>query len=134
MKLKIIYILLALTFILTSAVARPCSTYEYDKAEYFSEKAAHKIVDEYGGGSDIRMTLRSCSYNSFSEKFKTKIEVYWNGSMIRSNKYNVDGELKFTSDGTLLNFSKTYENEAIKELKFLVGGVIVFAAIASEGN
>ncbi len=130
---NIIFILLSLTILQSSLWGRSCSSNEYDKAEYFSEKATKKIVSKYGGGQDIRSELRSCSYNSYSQEFKTKINIDWNGRLISSNHYNVDGILKFKSDGTLIDFSKTYENEAVKDLNFLMG-VIVFTALVSESS
>lgn len=118
----------------TSLWAKPCTSDDYDKAEYYSEKAAAKIVEQYGGGQDVRMELRSCSYNKYSKTYKTIINVYWNGAVFSFNHYNVDGELKFKSDGTLISFAKSYENDAVKDLKYLVGGLIVFAAISSDGK
>lgn len=129
-----IFVLLLLAVALQSALwGRTCTSRDYDKAEYFSDKAAKKIISKYGGGDDIRMEMHSCGYNSYSEEFKTDISIYWNGSLIGSNHYNVDGILKFKSDGTLIDFSKTYENQAVKDLGFWQG-VIVFAALAAENS
>lgn len=134
MKKQILYILLAITIMQTTLWARSCSSNDYDKAEYFSEQAAKEIVDKYGGGQDIRSELRSCKYNSYSKEFKTTINIYWNGSIFSSNNYNVDGVLKFRSDGTLISFAKSYENSAVKDLNFLIGSVVVFATLANEGS
>lgn len=134
MKKLVTCILLIMSIIQTSLWAGSCSQSNYDKAEYFSEQAAQKIVGKYGGGQDIRMELRSCSYNSYSNIFKTVINIYWNGTLIRSNNYNIDGVLKFKSDGTLLDFARSYENQLVKDLNFYIGSIIVFAAIAEGSN
>ena len=94
----------------SQAYARSCDRDEYDKAEYFAEIAGKKMVKKYGGGRDIRVNMRSCNYNSYSGIYKTKIEVYWNGAIFRSNNYNIDGELQMKSDGSQAEFSETYAN------------------------
>jgi len=47
------------------AFARPCSSYEHDKAEYFAKIAGNKIISEYGGGNNKRTRLSNCNYNSY---------------------------------------------------------------------
>ena len=121
----------------SQAYARSCDREEYDKAEYFAEKAGRKMVDKYGGGSDIRVNMSSCSYNSYSGIFKTKIEVYWSGVMFSSNKYNIDGELKMKSDGRQAEFSETYANSNVEDIRFwgyVAGGAVILGAIAAESQ
>ncbi len=117
--------------------ARPCNTYERDKAEYFAEKAGKKIISEYGGGQDERVNITSCEYNSYSKIFKLKMEVYWNGSIFRENKYNVDGVLKLKSDGTDVDFSQTYANQNVKDLSFfktIAIGTLALGALSAEAD
>jgi len=130
---------IVLSCITTTVHARSCTNSEYDKAEYLAEKAGKKIVDGYGGGQDIRVRLTDCNYNGYSEKFKLDIEVYWNGSLFRSNDYNVDGELSFNSDGSDSKFSRTYANPNVRDLAFLgniAAGAILLGALgdASSGS
>jgi len=118
-----------------TSFARSCDSNGQDKAEYFAEIAGNEIVDKFGGGQDIRVKVTSCDYNSYSELFKVEIEVYWSGAIFRSNKYNIDGMLKMKSDGTDTDFSQTYANERVKNLRFfrnLVGGAIVLGALAAS--
>lgn len=121
----------------THAHARSCNSDEYDKADYFSSKAGMKIIDGYGGGKNQRIIMRSCDYNSYSQLFKVKVEVYWNGAVFGGNEYNVDGELSLNSSGGLVNFSKTYSNENLKELAFaggVVGGAVLLGILLNESN
>lgn len=115
----------------SSAYARECSVSERDKAEYFAEKAGNEIISKYGGGQDKRTNVSSCSYNSYSKIFSLDISVYWNGSMIRENHYNVDGVLKLNANGTPVNFSQTYANENVEDLS-LFYSFIEFAVMAEE--
>ena len=114
--------------------ARSCDKYEYDKAEYFSEKAGRKIVGEFGGGN-IRVEMKSCEYNSYSELFNTTIEIYWDGAVFSSHKYEIDGELQMNSEGGSSKFTKTYANDRLKKLKFwtiVAGSALILGALASE--
>lgn len=131
-----VFVAVILSFSMTApAFAGTCSRYEKDKVEYFAESAAKNIVAEFGGGRDIRVSVESCEFNSYSKKYKANIEVYWNGAVFRSNSYNVDGQLKVKKDGRGAEFSQTYANQAVKDLVFWVtvaAGTIVLADLASE--
>lgn len=121
----------------STCYARSCEKDEYDRVEYFAEIAGKKLVDKYGGGRDVRVSMNSCNYNSYSGIYKTKIEVYWNGAVFRSNNYNIDGELQMKSDGSETEFSETYANESVKDIRFIgfiAGGIIVLGAIAAENQ
>lgn len=130
--------LISLFFILfsSSALSRPCNQYEYDKAEHLLGKAGEDLVRKFDGGRDIRVNILSCEFNSYSDVFKTKISVYWNGKYISGNHYNIDGEVKMNSDGSGVEFSETYANDAVKSLNFwraaFAGAVIL--SIASENR
>jgi len=135
--INLVTISLVFTLFSSSVHARSCHRDEYDKAEYLAERAGRKLVDKYGGGSDIRVKVSSCSYNSYSEIFKTKIEVYWSGLFFSSNKYNIDGELKMNSEGGAAKFSETYANSAVDDIRFwgyVAGGVVVLGAVAAESQ
>lgn len=117
--------------------AGSCDAYSRDKAEYFAEKAGKKMISEYGGGQDKRVKMTRCEYNAYSETYKLKIEVYWNGSIFRDNNYNVDGVLKLNSDGTDAKFSQTYANQNVKDLVFYRNfaiGTVVLGALIAESN
>ena len=136
MTMIILQLLIFLTFA-SQVSARKCDNDEWDKAEYFSENAGHQMVEKYGGGRDIRIQMNSCYYNSYSGIFKTTVGIYWNGSLVRSNKYNIDGEFKMKSDGSHVEFAEEYANEAVKDIRFwgyVAGGVVVLTAIANEKN
>ncbi len=137
-NIKVIFnllLVLTLTFFPSFSYARSCNGSEYDKAEYFSEKAGKKMVEKYGGGQNIRVNMTSCSYNSYSGKFKTKIEIYWDGSVFSSNNYNIDGELTMTSEGTKAEFSETYANSNVEDIRFwgyVIGGAIVLGTLSNS--
>lgn len=117
--------------------AGSCNSDYYDRAEYFSEIAGQKLMENLGGEQDLRVKMKNCSYNTFSKKFKLNIGVYWNGSIIKSNQYNIDGELKVNYDGSGAEFAETYANQNVKDLRdfaLLAGGVIVLGILASESE
>ncbi|MDP8079165.1 hypothetical protein [Phocoenobacter skyensis] len=133
---KILLVILGISLSINS-FARSCDSSEYDKAEYFASSYGKKLANKYPLAKDIRTTLSSCSYNSYSERFKTKVEIYWTGGF-SGDSYNIDGDLIFDSDGTNGHFSSSYKNQNVKDLeswgKFIgvVGGAIVLGAASSQ--
>lgn len=121
----------------TGVLAAECGTFERDKAQTFSERAGERIVQKYLGGRDIRVALRGCEFNSFDGKFRVKVEINWNGAIIRSNSYNVDGNLTFDRDGANSNFSQTYASESVRELTMwgaIFGGVVFLGMLGAESG
>lgn len=133
--LRITSLILLVVFPLT-AIARECDRDEYDKAEYLSERAGAMLVEKLGGGKDKRVSVSSCEYNSYSGIFKTRIDVYWNGIFFSDNHYNIAGELKMNSNGSGVEFSRNYANEAVESLEMwgLLAGVVVLGVVASQPN
>lgn len=95
-----------------------CNQEQYDKYEFYSEKASTKIVDMLGGGQDVRVSVSGCSYNTFSKIFKLNMEIYWSGLFFKNNKYNIDGVIKMDKDGNDAAFSEKYANQRVKKLRF----------------
>lgn len=133
MNLKILCLAILLSPF--SSFARSCNAVEYDKAEYFSSKFGKKIANEYQGTRNVRTNMSSCSYNSYSGKFKTKVEVYWTGAL-SGDSYNIDGQLLFNSDGGGGEFSATYKNQNLKDWEFMIGfwGTVIVLGAASSSN
>ncbi|PJK06678.1 hypothetical protein CO610_10075 [Lysobacteraceae bacterium NML95-0200] len=130
-------VFIATTMLSFTAQAAECSRYEADKAQVLSENAGKQLIEKMGGGQDIRIRMLSCEFNAYNRKFRTEIEVYWNGAFIRSNTYNIDGVLTFGEDGRYPSFSQTYASQSVKDLKFwaaLVGGAIILATLSAEGQ
>ena len=124
-----------------SVTARECTQLEKDKAEYFAEQVAKKIVDKVGGGQDIRAEVTSCEFNSYSRKFKIGVNIYWNGIIFRSNHYELDGILTVNDDGSAPQFSRTWANQQFKDMESLkrwaaigIGGIILLDALSESGN
>ena len=135
--MKRLSILLFLFLLTTGSFARSCSDREYDKVEYFAENAAHKIVNEYGGGQYVDVSIASCRYNSYTDQFKAKIAITWRGAVFSDNKYESDGKLIVRSDGTNANYEETYANEKLRNLKetlmWIAGAVVVLGKL-NEGR
>lgn len=121
----------------TCVLAAECGSFERDKAQTFAERAGDRVVQKYLGGRDIRVALRGCEFNSYDGKFRVKVEINWNGAIVRSNSYNVDGNLTFDRDGSNSNFSQTYASESVRELSMwgaIVGGVVVLGMLGAEAG
>ena len=114
-----------------------CNQSEWDKAEYYTEIAANKIIDKLGGGQDIYTNINSCRYNSFSKKYKINTEVHWSGVLFKNNKYNIDGELAMNADGSETSFSETFANKKVKDLRFwdtLAKGAYYLGTLDQKNN
>jgi uncharacterized membrane protein len=119
----------------TTSFAAECSRYERDKAQSLAERAAEKIIAKFMGGRDLRLNLESCEFNSYDSKFRTKVGIYWNGAIVRSNSYNTDGLLSFNGDGSNANFSQSYASQSVKDLTFwgtVAGGALVLGALSAS--
>ena len=117
--------------------ASPCSNYDRDRAHHFAEIAGEKIVHEYGGGRNIRVSLYDCDNNTYSNEFRLKIGISWNGSINASNYYSSEGLLKLRNDGSKSSYSESYANQKLKDWKstrLWLGGAIVLGALAAEAN
>ncbi len=126
-----------LLLISVNANARPCNQYEYDKAEYLAQEAGKKVVSKsYGGGTNVEVDIKSCAYNSYTEKFDLGIDMYWNGWARKNRLYNVEGSMKFSSFGSSIKFSETYANRALRKHRFWMGvgavTVVVGAVVLSD--
>ena len=136
--MKKLSLILGFSILMASTIyARECSTYEKDKAEYFAEQAGQQIVDDIGGAVDLYTKLVDCKFNAYSNRFKLKVEVHFNGQFIRSNHYEVDGILKLNSDGSQVSFAQTWANDNFKKLVFwekMAAGVIILSNIANKSN
>lgn len=134
-RITVLVCVLGIFLTAPDSYARSCNSYERDKAEHFAEKAVGNLISKYGGGQDERFEISEYNINSYSGKYKLKIEIYWNGIIIRSNQYNIDGVLEFESDGSNAVFSQTYANQNVKDLKLwgtIAGGTILLGILASE--
>ncbi len=127
--------LFALLLMSSAVLASPCSNAQKDKAYYFAEKAGRKIVGEYGGGNNINTRLVECEYNTYSNEFRLKVDITWNGSVNQNNFYNSEGVLKLSSTGKNTNYSETYANTNLrdwKDLMFWTKVAIVIGSVAAE--
>jgi uncharacterized membrane protein len=119
------------------AAATPCSRYESDKAQVLADEAGKRLVGKLGGGRDLRVEVRDCDFNTYNNRFRLKVQIYWNGAIFRDNAYNVDGDLSFGSSGADSEFNQTYANQNVRDLKFWGGlaiGVIGLGVLAGTSS
>ncbi len=131
MKKLFTFVLLFFVF----SYASPCDSYQRDKAEYFAEQFGEKFVNEIGGGQNIVVNLEQCEYNTYSKQFRLKIDINWDGAIISSHHYEVDGILKLNDDGSSGSFAKTWTNQQFDDLQFwkkLIGGTIAGIIILND--
>lgn len=104
-------------------------------AKEYANKAGEKIMSSSGGGRDLVVKVKRWTYDEYAEEYEIKIEVYWSGSMWRSNKYNVDGILTTNRNGSSSNFSRTYANQTFKDLEdtmMWLGAGVALGALATS--
>lgn len=121
----------------TVSFASPCSSSQRDKAYYYAEIAGGKIVDGYGGGNNVNTRLVECDYNTYSNEFRLRVDITWNGAIDQSNFYNSEGTLKLNSSGQNTNYSETYANSLLQDWKSTMafwGTVFELGALAAENS
>jgi len=127
--------LVTMSFLLLSspAISSSCEDTKRDKAEFLSSKVGEMLVDKFGGGQDIRVQMTSCEFNSYTDTFKTQIEIRWNGTFFSSHHYGIDGEVRMKTDGSGVEFSQSYASDSVKKLRFwqgVIGGAVILGAVA----
>lgn len=133
---KFCFLILFVLYPVTS-FASPCSNYDKDRAQHFADIAGEKIVSEYGGGRNIRVSLYSCDNNTYNNEYRLQIGISWNGSIISDNYYSSEGVLKLKSNGATSSYSESYANQTLKDWKsthLWVGGAIMLGSLASESS
>ena len=131
-----IFLFTALLFSMVSCLnASVCNDYEHDHAEYLAEQAGNDYVQNHmNGGQNIVVTLEKCEYNTYSKQFRVKIDINWDGALISSNHYEVDGILKLNSDGSN-SFSQTWANQEVQNLSFwtsVAAGAIILNDLSQQ--
>lgn len=104
-------------------------------ARNYADRAGRQIMSSAGGGQDFRSVVKAWSYDSIASEFEIKMEVYFNGSIFRSNNYNVDGVLTVKRDGSNPKFSRTYANSNFRELESTmnwIGGIAAGVIVLNE--
>jgi len=137
--MKKFLVLILLSVSLSSFLyASSCDSYKHDKAESFAEHAGQEMVNQIGGGQNIVVDLEECEYNSYSNQFRLKIDLKFDGAIFSSDHYEVDGILKTNSDGSGASFSQTWANQQFKNLKFWTNvaraGIIVLNNLSQQNS
>lgn len=130
---------IVILFILIYSIldAGECTGDSIDKVEYFAENAMTQVIDKFGGGQDKRIEIIDCKYNSYSGIFKVTASIYWNGRIMRSNNYNIEGIFKFDKNGDNPKFVRSYANKNVKNLEFwgtVAGGMMYLQSLSQDNN
>lgn len=100
------------------AWAREC--YDTDLAQYYANQEGYRVARHYDGERNVRVTVASCDFNPYSERYTINMYTFWDGS-ITGNTYNVDGTLQINLDGSDADFVTTYKSQSVidwQTLKF----------------
>lgn len=121
--------------------AAPCDRQEYDKAQHFASIEGEWVVNNrYEGGKNIRTEMTSCEYNSYSNKFKVGMDIYWEGRY-SGDTYNSEGYMEMNQSGSSRHYTETYRNQNLKDyvsnrnttaVVVTILGVLGAAAASSE--
>jgi len=140
--MKKLFTFLMLFFSVVSVLnASACNNYQRDKAEYFAEKFGNDFVDGIGGGQNVVVKLEQCDYNTYSKQFRLRIDIQFDGALISSHHYEVEGILKVNNDGTTGSFAKTWTNQQFDDLQFwekvatgVIGGIIILNDMSQQND
>lgn len=132
------FILSAALFLTLPTYAATCNSYQSDKAAYYAEIMGREVVRSYQGGDDISTNVTNCDYNSYTNKYKVGIDVYWKG-VITGNSYNSSGTMTMNYDGSRRDYAETYRNQNLKDYAWnraalMIAGGVVAAGTATSSN
>ncbi|WP_020558267.1 hypothetical protein [Thiofilum flexile] len=104
---------------------RGCKQDDYDKVQSLAYFFAQQYIDQnYDGGQDIISNINSCNYNSYSREYQADLNITWNGMILRSNHYEINGRLNINTNGRY-EFSRSYANQKLKNYEIMKNIVIM---------
>ena len=104
-------------------------------AKKYGENVGRQVMDKMGGGQDLNVRIKNWNYDNYANRLEVKIEIFWNGSLWRSNNYNIDGILKVDKSGHNPSFIRTYANQNVKdidEMYMWAGAIVELGKLSSQ--
>ncbi|MFH1060471.1 MAG: hypothetical protein V1797_17545 [Pseudomonadota bacterium] len=83
-------------------------------AKVAGENLLHKI-HPFLGGQNLLVNVDKWKYDKYSDEFSINIEMFWDGSIISSNRYNINGVLTCNHAGDKSSFTRTYANSQMRD-------------------
>lgn len=104
-------------------------------AKRYGKDVGRQVMKKMGGGQDLNVNVKKWNFDSYSNKYEIKIEIFWNGSLWRSNNYNIDGIVKVDRSGRNPSFTRTYANQNVKdmdEMYMWAGAMVELGKLSSQ--
>lgn len=118
-----------------AALAGPCTRAEADRADHFARIGAVEAIAQMGPSRDLRTSILSCDYNTFSNLFRVRVDIRWNGALVRSNTYWSTGELTFNFDGTNRQYAEESASQSLRDYRSSMGTAgLVFLLLDSAAR
>jgi hypothetical protein len=89
-----------------------------------------KMVHPVLGGQDLLVEVASWEYDKYNDEFSAKIDIYWNGAVFSSNRYNATGMLTCDHAGNNAKFTRTYANQQLIDYETTTSWIKVLFAVA----
>ena len=68
-------VLIPALFMVAAEANANCSRSERDRAEHYAQRVGQQVVEQYGGGRNIRINLETCRFNTYSNRYTNEISV-----------------------------------------------------------
>lgn len=115
-----------------AALAGPCTRAEADRADHFARIGAVEAIAQMGPSRDLRTSILSCDYNTFSNLFRVRVNIQWNGAYIRNNRYWSVGDLTFNFDGTNRRYTEDSASQTMIDYRNSTSWVPVVVWLLDE--
>lgn len=115
-----------------AALAGPCTRAEADRADHFARIGAVEAIAQMGPSRDLRTSILSCDYNTFSNLFRVRVNIQWNGAHIRNNRYWSVGDLTFNFDGTNRRYTEDSASQTMIDYRNRTSWVPVVVWLLDE--
>lgn len=105
----------------------------------YAEDAGRREMDAFNGGQDLRVDIESADYDEGAKLWRLELAIAFNGSINRSNRYEMKGRLTVDKDGGNPSFARSWANANVTDwesnrqtLTILGAGAVLLGAAASK--
>lgn len=99
------------------------------QARKYARRAGNQIMEAIGGGQDLIINHRLNYFDPTARTLEIAMEVSFNGSIVRSNNYQLSGVLTVDEDGRNPKFARRAANENYTDMENTRTGLVIFAVV-----
>ena len=123
-----------IVFIFSRTKSQLSESYKRSFAKRVAKASSNEIMRQAGGGQDLVVNVTGYEHDEETAQFEIDMQASFNGSVFRSNNYQVTGRITVDDDGNNAKFARTGANENYQNLLKNVEGLEFAAGILKALN